>query len=98
MVAPSIIKLAYFIGLILIVLGALLAFFGSFAMMTHSFAAGLGQMFLAIVGFVITVLFWRILMEIYMIFFSINEWLTEIRDHLTPAAPAAPETPSSSQP
>ncbi len=98
MIAPSIIKLAYFIGLALITISALFTFFGSFAMMKYSFAAGLSQMFLSIIGFAVGVLFWRIIMEIYMVFFSINDRLKEIRDRLTPGTPAAPDTPLSDKP
>lgn len=98
MIAPTVIKVAYWIGLGLIALGTLVSFLGSFAVMGYSAAAGLGQMVLSLVGFAVGILFWRIIMEIYMVFFSIHDRLTEIRDNLVPGSTPPASDPLSGQP
>lgn len=80
MVAPTVLKVVYWLGLVGIAIYMLIAFFGAFAVMSYDAAAGLGTIVLAIVGGLFGLLFWRILIEVYMIFFSINERVGEIRD------------------
>ncbi|GEQ99961.1 hypothetical protein JCM17845_05850 [Iodidimonas gelatinilytica] len=84
MIAPTVIKVVYWIGLAFISLGSLITFFTSFVVMGHNVGAGFGQMLLSVIGFVLGVLFWRIIMEIYIVFFSIHDRLSEIRDRLPP--------------
>lgn len=82
MIAPTVIKVVYWIGLVFLALGALVALIGGFAMMGHNFGMGLGRLILSLAGFAVGTLFWRIIMEVYIVFFSIHERLTEIRDEL----------------
>jgi hypothetical protein len=53
-------------------------------MMGYSAATGLGMLLLSIIGLAFGVLIWRIVIEIYMVIFSINERLGAIRDRLPP--------------
>ncbi|GAB4571728.1 MAG: hypothetical protein Tsb008_03290 [Rhodothalassiaceae bacterium] len=82
LIAPVVIKAIYWIGLVLITIGAIIGFFSSFSVMGYSFATGLGQMLLSVIGFAVGVLVWRVLMEVYIVFFNIHDRLTEIRDRL----------------
>lgn len=84
MVAPTVLKIVYWLGLAGIVLWALFALFAAINMMSYSAASGLGMLLLALVGLLFGTLIWRIMIEIYMVIFSINDRLGEIRDRLPP--------------
>ena len=84
LIAPTIIKIVYFIGLALIALGVAFSVFGGLAMMSYSFATGLGSVVVAVLGGALGVLMWRILMEVYITFFGIYDRLGEVRDRLPP--------------
>lgn len=90
LIATTLIKILYWIGLIGIALGTLISMLGGLGMMTQSFAAGLGMFLAAPIGGLIALLFWRFLMEIYIVIFSIHDRLGEIRD-----MKKASETPAS---
>lgn len=84
MVAPTVLKIVYWLGLIGIVLWALFALFGAITMMSYSVMSGLGMLLAAVVALLFGTLFWRIIIEIYMVIFSINDRLGEVRDRLPP--------------
>lgn len=86
MIATSVIKFLYWIGIVLIILGGLITFFGAFATMGYSFGAGLGQLIMAVLGTLVGLILWRILCELYIVFFSIHDRLGDIRDRLPPRA------------
>ena len=80
MVAPTVLKIVYWLGLIGIGIYMLIALFAAIRMMDYNFSGGFGMLLLAIVGALFGTLFWRILIEIYMVFFNIHNRVTEIRD------------------
>lgn len=82
MVAPTVLKIVYWLGLIGIVIWSLIALLGGVRILEYSAATGLGTILLAFAGLVFGTLLWRILIEIYMVVFSINARLGEIRDSL----------------
>ncbi|MFN4113718.1 MAG: DUF4282 domain-containing protein [Sphingomonadaceae bacterium] len=82
LIAPKVLKVLYWLGLIGITLFALVSLSGAFGMMSYSPAAGLGMIVGVIVGYLIGILFWRIMMELYMTFFGVYDRLGEIRDRL----------------
>ncbi len=83
MVAPKVIRIVYWIGLILITLGALGSLVGGGAMMGGAgMGSGLGHIIGVILVYVVAVLLWRIIMEVYYVFFGIYDRLGEIRDQL----------------
>ncbi len=84
MVAPTVLRIVYWLGLIGIVLWALFALFAAVSMMSYNASSGLGMLLLAVVGLLFGTLMWRIVIEIYMVVFSINDRLGEIRDRLPP--------------
>ncbi|MGQ3101543.1 MAG: hypothetical protein CVT78_08565 [Alphaproteobacteria bacterium HGW-Alphaproteobacteria-17] len=84
MVAPTVLKVVYWLGLIGMVIMCLVSISGAFGMMGYSAATGLGMLLLSIIGLAFGVLIWRIVIEIYMVIFSMNERLGAIRDRLPP--------------
>lgn len=82
MIAPLVIKIVYWAGLIGLALAAIFSFFASFAVMQYSVASGLGQMVLSLIGFAFGVLIWRVVMEVYIVLFGIHDRLGEIKDLL----------------
>lgn len=82
LVAPKVLKIIYWLGLIGIVLLCLISFAGAFGMMQYSFATGLGTMIMSLVGLVFGVLLWRVVIEMYMVFFGIYERLGDVRESL----------------
>ena len=89
LIGTKLIKLLYYIGMAGIVLFSILSLFGGLAMMTRSFAGGLGTVLLAIIGCAISLVFWRFMCEIYMLFFRISDDLRDIRNDKLGAAPAS---------
>ncbi|MBU2587106.1 MAG: DUF4282 domain-containing protein [Alphaproteobacteria bacterium] len=80
MVAPVVLKIVYWLGLVGIGIYLLIAIAGGVTMLNRNAAIGLGTILLALVGAVFGVLLWRILIEVYMILFGIHERLGEVRD------------------
>ncbi len=82
MVAPTVLKIVYWIGLAGIVIYMLMALAAAIGMMDYSPGGGLGMLLLAILGGLFGLLFWRVMIEVYMVLFGIFERLGEVRDHL----------------
>ncbi|QJE73964.1 DUF4282 domain-containing protein [Aerophototrophica crusticola] len=82
MVASSLVKLVYWIGIILGGLAAISQVFAAFGVMRYSFGGGISYLLAAIVGTVIGVLFWRVLCEGMIIMFGIYDRLGEIKRDL----------------
>ena len=80
MVSPIVLKIVYWLGLIGIGLYLLVALYGALEIMRFSFATGIGTVVGAILGALIGALFWRILIEVYMIFFGIHDKVSKIHD------------------
>lgn len=82
LIATSLIKILYWIGLIGALLFTVVAMLGGLVGMTQDFLAGLGLFVGAPIGGVVWIIFWRFLMEVYIVVFSIHDRLGEIRDKL----------------
>lgn len=80
MVAPRVLKVIYWLGLIGIALTALISLLGGLAMMQYSFATGLGTVLLSLLALALGGLMWRVIIEIYTVFFNIHDRVTEIRN------------------
>ena len=91
MVAPVVLKVVYWVGLVGIVIYLLVAMAGGLAMMDYSAATGLGTILLSIVGAGFFILFWRVMIEVYMVLFGIHQRLGEVRDAIS----ASKEPPAS---
>lgn len=81
MIAPTIIRWVFLIGLALIILGGLISFLGLIiTSITQNEAVPLLiGLFLVPIGTALTLLTWRIYCEIIIVIFSINESLTDIK-------------------
>jgi hypothetical protein len=87
MIGATLIKIVYFVGLIGIALWGLVALNG--VLQASRFMGGGNALFaliIAIVGFVIWIVFWRFVCELWMVIFKIHDRLGEIRDRLPPKA------------
>ncbi|MCF8469783.1 MAG: DUF4282 domain-containing protein [Parvibaculum sp.] len=82
MIAGSIIKFLYWLGIVIIMLFGLGAIAGSVSTMSYNGALGLLQLVVAIIGIALGVLLWRVICEMYLIFLSMNERLGQIKDKL----------------
>ncbi|MFN4096485.1 MAG: DUF4282 domain-containing protein [Sphingomonas sp.] len=82
MVAPTVLKIVYWLGLAGVVIWFLIALLAGVRMLEYNAAAGLGSVLIAFLGLLFGTLIWRIVIEIYMVIFSINDRLGEIRDSL----------------
>ncbi|RMF12018.1 MAG: DUF4282 domain-containing protein [Alphaproteobacteria bacterium] len=85
-IAPTILKVIYWIGLVVITFSALAALFGGGMMAGHMATYGggflIGRVLGSIVAWIMLVLVWRVLFEVYYVFFGIYTRLGEIRDRL----------------
>ncbi|MFC3705449.1 DUF4282 domain-containing protein [Devosia honganensis] len=82
-ILPGLTKIIYWIGLALIALGTLAALFGAIALSGNPYAPAGGGFFgviMALVGGAISAVVWRIVVELWMVLFSIYDVLKEIRD------------------
>jgi hypothetical protein len=70
-VAPFLIKIIYWIGLVMLVLG----FIGSLGAMGSMGVGGFFGFILSLIGLVLAALAWRVLCEIWIVIFSINDRL-----------------------
>lgn len=82
MIAPRILKIVYWIGLVGITIMALVSFVGALGMLQYSVSGALGTMVIAVIGLAFGTLVWRVLIEMYTVFFNIHDRVTEIRDAL----------------
>ena len=92
LMATSLIKFVYWIGLVVICLGTLIGFLGGFAAFGQSFSAGIGALILAPIIGLIVLIMWRFYCELILVMFGIYDRLGEMRDILKGGAPAAAET------
>jgi len=78
-VTPSIIKLFFWLAIVLVFLGGLSALGSALGMMMVSPGVGVIMMLVSVLGIVIGVIFARIVAEFVLIVFRINEHLGAIR-------------------
>ena len=79
LIATGLIKIFYWIGIILIALGTLVGMFSGFS---QGFVTGLGMLILAPIGGIIGIIFWRFLCEVYIVVFGMYDRLGNIQDGL----------------
>ena len=98
LIGTTLIKILYYIGLVGIGLYAIIMLLtGLGVMVSQSFLGGIGIVIAAIIGGAISLLFWRFMCELYMLFFRISDDVRELKEMKggspSPAAsaPAAPD-------
>ncbi len=81
-VAPTLIRIVYWIGIVLIVLCTLAAIAGGGMMMMGGYGGGfnLGGALIALIGGVAGLLVWRVICEVWIVLFSINDRLGQLVD------------------
>ncbi len=82
LIAPKVLRVIYWLGLIGIGIFCLISIAGALAVMRYSFATGLGTIILSLIGGAFGVLLWRVMIELYSVFFGIFERLGDIRESL----------------
>ena len=89
LMGQGLVKIVYYLGLVLIVLGVLFGVLGGLGALTLDFGLGLGTLLGALIGGVVAVCFLRFACELYIAIFKISEDLSAIRANgssLTPKA------------
>jgi len=74
-IAPMLIKIVYWLGIVGIILGALVSMAGGLQMMSYSPATALGGILIAVIGAAVGLLVWRVVCELWIVIFSINDRL-----------------------
>lgn len=82
MVTGSVLKLLYWLGIVIILLFGFGTVTGSINTMSWNAGLGLLQLVVAFVGVAFGILLWRVVCEMYLTFLSINDRLGQIRDKL----------------
>lgn len=80
LIGERLVKIVYFIGLVVIALSFVVGLFGAFATLQYSFLGFLGQLIMVPIIALLSVLFWRFICEIYILFFSLHNKVTRITD------------------
>jgi hypothetical protein len=91
LIGASLVKVIYFVGLVLIALGCVVFAFSGFG---FGFVQGIGSLVIAPIAFVIYVLFWRFMSELWMIAFRISNDLADLKKAVAGGAPVTPVTPA----
>lgn len=88
MITPAIIQIVFWIGVGIAVIGAAISLIGSLIVMfTQDFATGIAGVVGALAWLVILPITIRIYCELIILFFQMNETLTDIRNSLAPSRP-----------
>ncbi|MEX0838107.1 MAG: DUF4282 domain-containing protein [Parvibaculum sp.] len=82
MIAGSIVKFLYWLGIVIILLFGFGSVTGSINTMGFNAGLGLLQLIVGLVGVAFGLILWRVVCEIYLVFVSMNERLAQIRDKL----------------
>lgn len=88
----GIIKILYILGMLLIALGWLIVVIGSFVM---DFWAGLGALIFYTIAAVIQLIFWRVWLEMIVVFFRIGENTSILVQNQSPTTPTSAAPPPS---
>lgn len=81
LIAPVLIKLIYWIGLVVILIAGVASFI-------NTSGGGLGRMLLTMIALLLSLLIWRLVSELWILAFNIYERLVEIRDLMARQIPA----------
>ncbi len=79
LIGTVIVEILYWLGLIGIALGVLLAMLQAFGMMEYNFTGAVGALVMAPIGGLIAVVLWRLMCELYIAIFKIANDLHDIK-------------------
>ncbi len=80
LIGASLIKIIYFVGLALIIIGTLIMMLSSLGALGSEPFAALGAFIIAPVFGVISILFWRFICELYILLFRMSDDLRDIKN------------------
>lgn len=81
---PRIVKLVYALGLLLVALGMGAGFFAGIAGMETTFATGAFLLVVTVIGGIVSAFAWRLVIELWLVMFSINDHLKAVREQGRP--------------
>lgn len=81
LIGTKLIKILYFVGMVVIILSGIASLFGAIMSLGSGFFFGLKLIGMAIFGTLLALLFWRFLCEIYLLFFRMSDDLRDIKNH-----------------
>ena len=87
LIGASLIKIIYFVGLALIIIGTLISMLGALAGLGNNPLAALGGFIIAPLFGVISLLFWRFICELYILLFRMSDDLRDIKNEKLGLAP-----------
>ncbi len=79
-VAPTLIKIVYWVGIVGIIGFALFTAMSSFGKMGYDASGAIGGVIIALIGGAVGILVWRVTCEIWIVLFSINDRLGQLVD------------------
>jgi Domain of unknown function (DUF4282) len=79
-VSPTLIRIVYWVGIVGIIGGMLFAMMQALQQIGYQPAGALGGVIFALIGGALAFLFWRVICEIYIVIFSINDRLGQLVD------------------
>ncbi len=76
-VAPTLIRIVYWVGIALVVICTLMAMLGGGMMAAGGYGGGFNPLgaVIALLGGAVALLFWRVMCEVWIVIFSINDRL-----------------------
>ena len=87
LIGTKIIKVLYFIGMAIIVLATVIMMLMSLASIGQNFLAAIGGFIIIPIIGIIYLLFWRFIMEMYLLMFRISDDLRDIKNDKLGVAP-----------
>lgn len=77
---PRIVRYVYFLGMLLIAFGMIAGFFAGIVGMGSEFITGAFLLVVTLIGGVVSAIVWRLVVELWLVAFSINDNLKAIRE------------------
>lgn len=82
LMAGGLVKAVYWIGMVAIILFTLYRFVMSFTVFQYSATTALGMLVATPIVGVLSLVFWRVICELYLVLFRISDQLKDIREAL----------------
>jgi hypothetical protein len=79
-VAPTLIRVVYWVGIVGIIGGVLFQLSNAVQQMSYNASSALGGVIIALIGGAAALLLWRVVCEIWIVIFSINDRLGQLVD------------------
>ena len=77
-VAPTLIRVVYWVGIVGIIGGVLFSLSTALQQMSYNASSAIGGVIIALIGGAAALLLWRVICEIWIVIFSINDRLGQL--------------------